>query len=107
MNQPHSDYAAYITLDMLGGKWSLLILCHLRHGPIRFCEFPKKISGLTQKVLTQQLRKLEANHLVTRVVYPEIPPKVEYTLTPHGKTLIPILDLMNQWGQEHDRQYIE
>lgn len=95
------DYAAYVTLNIIGGKWSPLILCHLRKGTIRFCEFPKLIPGLTQKMLTKHLRDLENNGLVRRVVYPEIPPKVEYTLTSHGESLIPVLDLLDRWGKEH------
>lgn len=104
MTQPESDYAANITLELIGGKWSLDVLCHLRRRAVRFCEFPKMMPGLTQKVLTQQLRKMEANGLIERVIYPEIPPKVEYRLTPYGKTLIPILDVMDEWGKAHLHQ---
>lgn len=101
MKNEETDYAAYVTLNMIGGKWSLLILCHLRKRTVRFCEFPKLIPGLTQKILTKHLRELENHGLVHRTVFPEIPPKVEYSLTEHGKSLGPVLDCLEQWGKDH------
>ncbi|GAA4861572.1 helix-turn-helix domain-containing protein [Paenibacillus vulneris] len=101
MRPTDSDYAANVTLGILEGKWKLLLICHLRNGTKRFSEFTQLIPGLTQKVLTYQLRELESHGLVKREIYPEIPPKVEYSLTPYGESLIPLLDLMNQWGKEH------
>ncbi|MGG1657996.1 winged helix-turn-helix transcriptional regulator [Brevibacillus sp. NRS-1366] len=98
-----SDYAANVTLGIIEGKWKLLLLCHLRNGTKRFCDFTRLIPGLTQKVLTYQLRDLESHGLVKRVVYPEIPPKVEYSLTAYGESLIPLMDLMNHWGEEHQK----
>jgi len=103
MRPETSDYAANVTLGIIEGKWKLLILCHLRNGTKRFSEFIHIIPGITQKVLTYQLRELETHRLVKRQVYPEIPPRVEYSLTEYGKSLIPLMDLMNQWGEEHQK----
>lgn len=103
MRPVDSDYAANVTLGIIEGKWKLLILCHLHNGSKRFNEFTNLIPGLTHKVLTYQLRELEAHRLVKRKVYPEVPPKVEYSLTEYGESLIPLMDLMNQWGEEHQK----
>ncbi|WP_025683519.1 winged helix-turn-helix transcriptional regulator [Paenibacillus maysiensis] len=103
MRPAESDYAANVTLGIIEGKWKLLLLCHMHNGTKRFCEFTSLIPGLTQKVLTYQLRELEANGLVERKIYPEIPPRVEYSLTAYGESLVPLLDLMNQWGQDHQK----
>ena len=87
-----------ITLDMIGGKYKSLILWHLLDATLRFGELRKLIAQATPKMLTQQLRELEADHLVTRTVYPVVPPKVEYSLTDTGRSLLPILDAMYNWG---------
>jgi DNA-binding HxlR family transcriptional regulator len=89
------------TLDMIGGKWKVLILWHLKGKVCRFSELKRLIPNITQKMLTQQLRELEADGLVYRRVYAEVPPKVEYSLTEYGKTLNPILEMMCQWGAKH------
>lgn len=91
------------TLDMIGGKYKALILWHLSHKTLRFSELRKNISGATAKMLTQQLRELESQDLVHREVYPVIPPKVEYSLTALGKSLIPILVAMRDWGAAYLR----
>ena len=89
------------TLGLIGGKYKALILWHLSQGILRFSELRQVIKGATPKMLTQQLRELEANGLVHREVYPVIPPKVEYSLTERGKSLIPILDQMCDWGEQN------
>lgn len=88
-------------MTILEGKWTVLILWHLRIGPLRFSELQRKITGVTQKVLTTQLRKLEQYELIHREVYPEIPPKVVYSLSDSGKTIIPILINLNEWSRDH------
>ena len=87
-----------LTLDLIGGKWKSLILWHLGESTLRFSELKKTLPKITQKMLTQQLRELEASGLVNRFIYTQIPPKVEYSLTPAGKSLLPILDTLCQWG---------
>ena len=87
-----------LTLDLIGGKWKALILWHLGENTLRFSELKKTLPKITQKMLTQQLRELEASGLVKRFIYTQIPPKVEYSLTPSGKSLLPILDTLCQWG---------
>jgi DNA-binding HxlR family transcriptional regulator len=90
-----------MTIDLIGGKWKALLLWNLSLGTRRFHELKKQFPGVTQKMLTQQLRGLENNGLVSRKVYAEVPPKVEYTLTDFGMTLMPVLIAMNQWGKEY------
>lgn len=87
-----------LALDIIGGKWKSLILWHLGESTLRFSELKKTLPKITQKMLTQQLRELEEDMLVNRFVYTQVPPKVEYSLTETGKTLLPILNLMYQWG---------
>jgi DNA-binding HxlR family transcriptional regulator len=87
-----------LTLDLIGGKWKSLILWHLGENTLRFSELKKTLPQITQKMLTQQLRDLEADGLVHRLIYTQIPPKVEYSLTDAGKSLLPILDTLCQWG---------
>lgn len=87
------------TLMLTGDKWKVLILRDLMPGKKRFGELKKSIGGVSQKVLTAQLRDMEANGLVNRKVYPEVPPRVEYSLTELGKSPKPILDAMWTWGE--------
>ena len=89
------------TLDLIGGKYKALILWHLSQSTLRFSELRKVISGATAKMLTQQLRELEAQELIHREVYPIIPPKVEYSLTDLGRSLLPILVAMRDWGANY------
>ena len=89
------------TLDLIGGKYKALILWHLSDETLRFSQLSKAIPGATAKMLTQQLRELEAQKLVHREVFPVIPPKVEYSLTDLGKSLIPVLIAMRDWGSEY------
>ena len=90
------------TLDLIGGKYKALILWHLAEGTQRFSQLRKVISA-TPKMLTQQLRELEGHQLIRREVYPVIPPKVEYSLTETGKSLMPILVAMRDWGADYLR----
>lgn len=89
------------TLTLIGDKWKVLILRDLLPGTKRFGELKKSIGKVSQKVLTAQLRDMEQNGLVHRKVYPEVPPRVEYSLTPLGMSLKPILDAMRNWGEEY------
>ncbi|MBN2030800.1 helix-turn-helix transcriptional regulator [bacterium] len=89
------------TMAVIGGKWKPIILWILRDQVRRFGEIKHFIPGITQKMLTQQLRELEKDKIINRKVYPVVPPKVEYALTEYGKTLMPILDAMAGWGGKH------
>ena len=90
-----------VTLEILSGKWKSLLLWNLSiHETIRFNEFRRLIPDITQKMLTQQLRDLVKNGLVEKTIYPQVPPMVEYNLTPLGASLIPILSLMDDWGKK-------
>lgn len=88
------------TLMLIGNKWKVLILRDLLPGTKRFGELKKSIGNVSQKVLTAQLRDMESNGLINRKVYPEVPPRVEYSLTELGQSLKPILDAMWNWGEE-------
>ncbi len=92
------------TLELIGGKYKALILWHLAKEKLRYSELRKLISGVTPKMLTQQLRELEAKSLVHREVFPIVPPKVEYSLTELGRSLMPILIAMRDWGSGYLRQ---
>lgn len=87
-----------MTLQLIGDKWKVLIIRDLMTGTKRFNELMRSVTGITQKVLTSHLRAMEADGLLTRKVYPEVPPRVEYTLTETGYSLRPILDTMSSWG---------
>lgn len=89
------------TLTLISDKWKVLILRDLMNGTMRFGELRKSIGQASQKVLTAQLRQMEGSGLLTRTVYPEVPPRVEYTLTDLGRSLKPILDAMWVWGEEY------
>lgn len=89
------------TLTLIGNKWKVLILRDLIPGTKRFGELKKSLGTVSQKVLTAQLRDMEADGLLTRTVYPEVPPRVEYTLTDLGMSLRPILDSMWTWGENY------
>lgn len=93
-----------LTLDLIGGKWKALILWHLGENTLRFSELRKILPQITQKMLTQQLRELEECGLVNRFIYTQIPPKVEYSLTAAGKSLLPVLTALCQWGLSYADQ---
>ena len=87
-----------LTLLLISNKWKVLIIRDLLEGTKRFSELKKSINNISQKVLTSNLREMEENELLTRKVYPEVPPRVEYTLTDIGYSLKPLLDDMDKWG---------
>lgn len=89
------------TVALIGSKWKLLIIRNLLARPWRFNELKKDLVGISQKVLTDSLRSMEADGIITRTVYPEVPPRVEYSLTELGKSLKPILDSMRAWGEAY------
>ena len=91
------------TLDLIGGKYKALILWHLSENTLRFSELKKVVSNATAKMLTQQLRELEESKLIHREVFAVIPPKVEYSLTELGKSLLPVLAAMRDWGADYLR----
>ncbi|MCE5171004.1 helix-turn-helix transcriptional regulator [Paenibacillus profundus] len=96
-----------LTLAVIGGKWKLIILWHLGlEGTKRFSELKNLIPHITQKMLTNQLRELEEDQLISRKVYPEVPPKVEYSLTEHGQSLMPVLRMMYDWGKNYGENVI-
>ncbi|MDR1796594.1 MAG: helix-turn-helix transcriptional regulator [Clostridiales Family XIII bacterium] len=103
MKTKHEGYSCPVdaTLDMIGGKYKSLILWHLTDGTLRFGELRRIIPQATPKMLTQQLRELEADDLVVRTVYPVVPPKVEYSLSELGRSIQPILSAMYVWGADY------
>ena len=100
----HSLCPVTTTIGVVGGKWKLIILWHLTQETLRFSELTKKIPGITQKMLTQQLREMESDNLVSRKVYAQIPPKVEYSITAHGKSLNQVLAALGEWGEKHQQR---
>ena len=98
---PHYNCPVEATLEVIGGRWKALILFWLRDQVCRFGELRRKIPDISERMLTQQLRELEDHGIVRRQVYPVVPPRVEYSLTPYGRTLRPITELMCAWGQKH------
>ncbi len=93
-----------LVIDLISGKWKLLILRELMSGTKRFSQLQRAIPGITQKMLTKQLRELERAGLVSRKVYPQVPPKVEYSLTDLGKSLEEIFEAMHRWGEKYMRE---
>ena len=93
-----------LTLSVIGGKWKMLILWHLgKEGTKRFSELKALMPGITQKMLVNQLRELQEDLIIHREVYPVVPPKVEYSLTEQGQSLIPILEIMYKWGKNYKK----
>lgn len=93
------------TLLLIGSKWKVLILCDLAEGTRRFGELRRSVTGISQKVLTNALREMEADGLVRRTVYPEVPPRVEYDLTPLGQSLAPVLAALRAWGEDYQADH--
>lgn len=109
---PHSAEGAYacpvtFTAEVIGGKWKTLLIFHLMSGTKRFNELRRLIPEITQRMLTLQLRELEAWGLVNRHVHQEVPPKVEYSLTKLGETLIPLVSAMRDWGSIHEKTLLK
>jgi len=94
-----------MVIDLISGKWKLLILGKLMGGTKRFSQLQREIPGITQKMLTKQLRELEICGLVKRTVYPEVPPRVEYSLTPLGRSLEEIFSAMEKWGRKYAEEF--
>lgn len=95
-------------LDVIGGKWKPLVLYQLKEGTMRFSQIMERVKPkISQRMLTRELRELEKDGLITRKVYAVVPPKVEYTLTEKGDSLMPILDQLCNWGYEHMNEDIE
>jgi DNA-binding HxlR family transcriptional regulator len=101
MSQEQATCPVEITLSLLGNKWKVLILRELFTGTKRFGELSRGVPGISQKMLTQQLRQMEEDNLIQRKIYAEVPPRVEYSLTEIGRSLSPILDAMHKWGAKY------
>ena len=99
MKPSQSRCPAESTVAVISGRWKVPIVWHLFGGTLRFSQLRDKLDGVTQKVLTQQLRELERDGVVHRKVYPEVPPRVEYSLTPTGQSLKPVVEAMCRWGK--------
>ncbi len=104
MNEKLPNCPVETTLSIIGNKWSFLIIRDLLNGTKRFGELKKSIGNISQKVLTSNLRTLEELGILTRKIYPEVPPKVEYTLTDTGYSLKPVLDAMHSWGEDYKKK---
>jgi DNA-binding HxlR family transcriptional regulator len=103
MNYKGTEYSCSmeLTLEIIGGKWKTLIIWHLGENTMRFNELKRKLPRVSQKMLTQQLRSLEGSGLINRKIYQEVPPKVEYSLTEYGKSLLPILRYLCNWAIDY------
>ncbi|MEE7451150.1 transcriptional regulator [Methylobacterium radiotolerans] len=93
--------AVEATLRLIDGKWKGVILYHLLEGTLRFNEIRRRLTSVTQRMLTNQLREMEADGLITRTIYAEVPPKVEYSLTERGRSLEPVIRALKTWGDLH------
>ncbi|MCS1350429.1 helix-turn-helix domain-containing protein [Mechercharimyces sp. CAU 1602] len=96
-----------VTINVIGGKWKSIILYHLLKETRRFNELRRLIPGITQRMLTLQLRELERDGIIDRKVYKQVPPKVEYSITRFGYTLAPIIQQMMEWGREHSTTLLQ
>lgn len=94
-----------VTMELVGGKWKTIVLWYLRKDKKRFSELRKLIPGITEKMLSMQLRQLERDGFVSRKVHAEVPPRVEYELTAHGRTLLPLLEEIAAWGRMMGKKY--
>lgn len=101
MTDEHEQCPLEELLRLIGGKWKVIILWWVMDGPLRFSQLRRHLPGVTQKMLTQQLRELEADGMLMRTVYPEVPVRVEYAATERAQTLRPVLQSMQAWSQRH------
>ncbi|MCP1144842.1 winged helix-turn-helix transcriptional regulator [Lysinibacillus endophyticus] len=101
MEKKKYNISVEATLEVIGGKWKCVILCHLTHGKKRTSELKRLMPNITQKMLTQQLRELEEDGVINRIVHNQIPPKVEYELSEYGRSLEGILNALCAWGDQH------
>jgi len=101
MEKKKYNISVEATLEVIGGKWKCVILCHLTHGKKRTSELKRLMPNITQKMLTQQLRELEDDGIINRIIYQQSPPKVEYELSEYGESLQSILDALCNWGERH------
>lgn len=99
----HSDCPVTFCMKKIGGKWKPIIIYLIRKGANRFGIMQRGITGITKQMLTKQLRELEADGILNRKIFPEIPPRVEYSFTSFGESLFPVIDSMSQWGLTHMR----
>jgi DNA-binding HxlR family transcriptional regulator len=95
------------TLDIVSGKWKLLIIFHLRHGARRFKELQRELTGITPRMLSKELKDLEQNDLIMREVFDTTPVTVAYSLTEHGDSLCPVIQSLYEWGQKHRRRILK
>ena len=105
MNGHEYHCALDVTMDFIGGKWKTVVLWYLRKEVKRFSELKRLIPGITEKMLSLQLRDLEKDGLIERKIFAEVPPRVEYKLTREGKTLLPLLEEIAKWGRERGKKY--
>jgi DNA-binding HxlR family transcriptional regulator len=103
-SSPVSKCPIQISLSVIGGKWKPIILWFLKDGPVRFSGIQKKIPGITQMMLTKQLKELVADGMIERTVYPEVPPRVDYSITDDGRSVLPVLVALNEWGNEYQKR---
>ena len=105
MLREHYNIGVEATIDVLGGKWKPVILCHLKdNGTLRTSELKRAIPNITQKMLTQQLRELEEDCIIERIVYQQVPPKVEYVLSDYGQSLGNLLSTLCEWGEKKKKK---
>lgn len=96
-----------LSLDIIGGKWKIPIIWRLKDESKRYGELRRSLPKVTHKMMTQQLRELEEAEIINRKVYPEVPPKVEYSLTLLGKSVIPVIELLHEWGEQYKSVFIK
>lgn len=101
MKTPASECSVETALDIIAGKWKGVLLYHLQHGSLRFGELGRRLPALTQRVLTRQLREMEADGLILRTIHAQVPPRVDYSLTPLGQSLLPIINGLKEWGDRY------
>ena len=101
--KPHFNCPVQATINSISGKWKVQIIWHLSFSSLRFAKLRNKLKGISEKVLTDQLRQLESDDIISRAVTPTIPPRVDYSLTPAGKSLIPMMQELCDWGSHQFR----